>query len=306
MQLFNKNYNNDNSKAVPIAPGKLRDDRVLPETRVLSAFIVPFLLVAFVMLYFFPDNTDTLFAWTIKPSMTPLIMGAGYISGSYFFTRAIFARRWHTIHLGFLPITAFTIFLAIASFLHLDRFHQGHISFYAWMGLYIITPVLVPLVWWRNSRTDPGRLEPGDLYLPPVIRYLLGLAGLVQFLIALVLLISPDFMISVWPWKLTPLTAQVIGGWFALPSVVAMLMALDGRWSAIRITLHSQIIGLGLMLVGIIRAWGDFDKNNPMTWAFAGGIGLMFVALGVLDFYMEGLKHRAPAGLTNSTPPVYR
>src|SRR5438552_15922805 len=83
----------------------LKDDRMLPETRVLGAIIVPFLLVAFVMLYFFPGNTDTLFAWTIHPDMTPLIMGAGYISGSYFFGRVITAKRWHMVHLGFLPIT---------------------------------------------------------------------------------------------------------------------------------------------------------------------------------------------------------
>ncbi|NWJ46766.1 MAG: hypothetical protein HXX08_12880, partial [Chloroflexi bacterium] len=236
--------------------------------------------------------TDTLFAWTIKPAMTPLIMGAGYISGSYFFSRVFFAKRWHTIHLGFLPITAFTIFMAIASFLHLDRFHQGHISFFAWLGLYIITPFLVPLVWWRNSRTDPRQRGLGELMLPLVIRYILGLAGLIQFSIALVLLISPDFMISLWPWKLTQLTAQVIGGWFALPSVVAMLMALDGRWSAIRITLHSQLIGLGLMLVGVMRSWADFDQSNAMTWVFVVGISLMFVALLSLDFFMESGKSR--------------
>jgi hypothetical protein len=93
----------------------IRDDRILPETRWLSAFIVPFLFVAFVMLYIFPGHTDRLFAWTIRPDMTPLIMGAGYISGSYFFVHAFFARRWHTVHLGFLPITAFTIFMAIAT-----------------------------------------------------------------------------------------------------------------------------------------------------------------------------------------------
>ncbi len=305
MLPFNNINNKGSSVAVTNTTGQLKDDRILPETRVLSAFIVPFLLVAFVMLYFFPDNTDTLFAWTIKPSMTCLIMGAGYISGSYFFGRAFFARLWHTIHLGFLPITAFTIFMAIATFMHLDRFHQGHTSFYAWIGLYIITPILVPLAWWRNSRTDPGRSITGELYLPQVIRLILGLAGLIQFLIALVLLISPDFMISVWPWKLTALTAQVIGGWFALPSVVAMLMAFDARWSAIRIILHSQLIGLGLMLVGIVRAWDDFDKNNPMTWAFAGGIGLMFVTLVALDFYMQGLKHQQPAGQINSKPAVF-
>ena len=57
-------------------------DRILPETKIVSAFIVLILLAAFVLLYLWPDNTDTLFAWTIKPRMTPLVMGAGYIAGA--------------------------------------------------------------------------------------------------------------------------------------------------------------------------------------------------------------------------------
>src|SRR5438105_9620594 len=106
-----------------------QDDRILPETRALPAVIVPFLLVAFIMLYGFPGETKTLFAWEIHPDMTPLLMGAGYISGSYFFGRAFFAPRWHWIQLGFLPIAAFTLFMAIATYMHLDKFNQGHISF---------------------------------------------------------------------------------------------------------------------------------------------------------------------------------
>ena len=59
-----------------------RDDRVLPETRALGVFIVPFLLVAFPLLYLFPNDTGNWWAWEIRPSMTALIMGAGYIAGA--------------------------------------------------------------------------------------------------------------------------------------------------------------------------------------------------------------------------------
>src|SRR5512132_95959 len=48
--------------------------RVLPETRVLGVFIVPFLLVAFPLLYFFPNDTGNWWAWETRPSMTALIM----------------------------------------------------------------------------------------------------------------------------------------------------------------------------------------------------------------------------------------
>jgi hypothetical protein len=78
-------------------------------------FIVPFLLVAFPLLYLFPNDTGNWWAWEIRPSMTALIMGAGYIAGAYFFVRVARASRWHRVHLGFLPITAFTAFLGVAT-----------------------------------------------------------------------------------------------------------------------------------------------------------------------------------------------
>ena len=273
----------------------------MPETRWLSVVIIPFLLVAFVLLYIFPTHTDRTFAWTIHPRMTPLNMGAGYISGSYFFVRVFLAKRWHTVHLGFLPITAFTIFMAIAAFVHLDRFHHGDVSFYAWTGLYIVTPILVPLLWYRNSRYDRRAPEPGELLLSTNVRLILGIGGAIQFLIALFLLIFPNVMIDLWPWTLTPLTAQVIGGWFALPSVVAMLMAIDRRWSAIRITLQSQVIGLGLILVAVARAWNDLDQSDWLTWVFIGGIGAMFIGLLTLDLVMDA-RFRAGDGAEDLSP----
>jgi hypothetical protein len=260
-----------------------KDDRVLASTRVLGAFIVPFLLVAFAVLYFFPGDTAHWFAWPIKPDMTPLVMGAGYISGAYFFVRVVRARVWHEVHLGFLPITAFTTFMAIATFAHLDKFDKDHVAFWLWIGLYLVTPVLVPVAWWVNHRTDPGpaAAPPEDL-IDRRARIVLGVAGATQFLVALVLLLSPSTMIDIWPWTLTPLTAQVLGGWFALPGVVELMMAIDGRWSAIRITLHSQLIGITLILIGVARASGDFDGSNACTYLFVGGLAALLAGLTAL------------------------
>jgi hypothetical protein len=264
-----------------------RDDRVLGATRALAAAIVPFLLVAFALLYFSPSHTGEWFAWTIKPPMTPLIMGAGYVAGAYFFARVVVARRWHTVHLGFLPITAFTTFLGIATFAHLDRFDSGHVAFWIWLALYVLAPVLVPLTWWRNRATDPGRLEADDVRLARPARIALLAIGIVQTAVAIVLLVSPSTMIEVWPWMLTPLTAQVLGGWFALPGVVAVAMAVDARWSAIRITLQSQAIGLTLILLGAVRAWDEFDTSNVLSYVFVGGLAVLLASLSALTLAME-------------------
>ena len=272
----------------------MRDDRVFAETRLLGAVIVPFLVVAFALLYFFPDDTRHWFAWDVQPTITPLIMGAGYIAGAYFFVRVARETRWHRIHVGFLPVTAFTLFMAIGTFNHLDRFATEHVAFWIWVGLYVTTPVLVPLAWWRNRATDPGTPEPGEPALPGFVRPLLLVAGAGQSAIALVLLLMPSTMIEHWPWLLTPLTAQTLGGWFALPGVTALMMGLDGRWSAIRITLESQLIGLGLILLATFRAWEDVDTSNTIAPVFVAGIAGLFVSLLALELFMLGRERARP------------
>ena len=79
-------------------------------------------------MYFFPDDTRHWFAWDVQPTITPLIMGAGYIAGAYFFVRVALATRWHRIQVGFLPVTAFTLFMAIGTFNHLDPLRDPRTS----------------------------------------------------------------------------------------------------------------------------------------------------------------------------------
>ncbi len=61
------------------------DDRVYPLTRWVAGAVIPFLLLAFVILYFLPGSSGRFFAWDINPAMTAMFMGAGYLGGAYFF-----------------------------------------------------------------------------------------------------------------------------------------------------------------------------------------------------------------------------
>ncbi|MEP7193134.1 MAG: hypothetical protein ABI903_09740 [Actinomycetota bacterium] len=115
----------------------IRDDRVLAYTRGLSIFISPFLLVAFVLLYFFPGDTKQLFAWTIRPTMTPMVLASAYLGGAYFFLHVPRAPRWNPLKTGFLSVTLFATLLGIATIIHWDKFNHGHVAFWLWAGLYL-------------------------------------------------------------------------------------------------------------------------------------------------------------------------
>src|SRR6266576_5728548 len=97
------------------------EDRVLVSTRVVSAAIIPFLLLAFAVLVPWPTDTKRLFAWAIKPTMSAMVLGSVYLGGAYFFFRAARARRWHTVAGGFPPVATFAALMGIATILQWDR-----------------------------------------------------------------------------------------------------------------------------------------------------------------------------------------
>ena len=128
-------------------------------------------------------------------------------------------------------------------------------------------------------------------------------AGLVQFAVAVVLIASPSTMVDLWPWPIDELGAATLAAWFALPGVTAVMMGVDGRWSAIRITLESQLIGLALILLATARAWDQFDKSDAMTYAFAGGIALLLAGLAALWGSNVLRPHPAPVGPAGAAAP---
>jgi hypothetical protein len=270
------------------------DDRIFVETRVAAGLVILVLLLAFVALYIFPQNTDTDFAWTITPSTTAVLMGAGYIAGGYFFLRVLTEKKWHRVQAGFLPITAFTIFMLGATILHLGRFHAGAFQFYLWTVVYIVTPFLVPLLWWHNHASDPGTLEEGDLRFSSGVRWILALVGLVVAAGMLLFFVQPASLISIAPWKLTELTARVGAGWGMLTALTMVSIAHDGRWSGARILSESAAIGPALMLFAFPRISGDFDWANPASWAFVGGLAAALVFLVLVHLLLDRQRTIAP------------
>ena len=262
------------------------DDRILPETRFVAKLVVPFLLVAFVVLYLLPSRTEELFAWTIEPQMTPLVMGAGYVAGAFLLGRAARATRWHEVSIAFIAASVFVWVLATATVLGWARFNHDHPAFFIWAALYAITPFLLPALWIRNRATDPGTLGEDDVELPGPLRWTLALAGIAVLVLIALTVVAPEIAIEVWPWSLTPLTARVVSSFFAFLGVAWLVLGLDGRWSSGRIPVQSVILGTGLIAIGAVRARSDFD-GSISTWTYLLSLLLVLVTQTVMYLSME-------------------
>ncbi|MDQ6776772.1 MAG: hypothetical protein M3071_11285 [Actinomycetota bacterium] len=268
-------------------------DRVLRETRWASVIIVAVLLPALVILWGLPTETKTLWAWTIKPAMTPIFMGASYGAGAYFFMRLALSRRWHVASAGVLSAAIFAAFMLVVTLVHFNKFNHGHapflaaVAFYGWTSVYIVSPFAVAWLWLRNQRTDARRLEPGDQSVPPLVRYIARAVSAGAIALGIIFLLSPPTANDVWAWKLTPLTAGVIGSFMIQVGVGSLLLALDERWSSWRLLLETFLIATALMLVGAIREWSKLDHSNASTWIFVAGLAASALAILLLFRAME-------------------
>jgi hypothetical protein len=270
-----------------------RDDRVLTYTRALSVVIIPFLLAAFVILYLFPGDTKRLFAWTINPTMTAMVLASAYLGGSYFFVRVLHEPRWSTVKTGFVSVALFTSLLSVATIIHWDKFNHQHIAFWTWAGLYFTTPILVTGGWLANRRfaatagVNEGRLSSAG-------RWIVGLTGMLALVQGIVMFVAPSLVIEIWPWALTPLTCRVIGAIFCLGGA-GLVVLIDPRWTTLKLLLETEMLMIALMVVGAVRARREFATGRPLTWLLLGGFIAVLLGSAYLWHTMEIQPRRTPS-----------
>jgi hypothetical protein len=274
----------------------VRDDRLLAPTRWISIVIVPVLLAAFVILYVFPGQTRELWGWMICTEMSALTMGAGYMSGAYFFARVARAGEWHRVSVGFLAVTIFSTLLMITTVMHWGLFNHDHVSFWAWLVLYASTPLLIPVLWSKNQRTDPGTIAPGDA-MPRSLRVAVAVGGTAQLAFAAVMFAWPAVAAKVWPTELETATSRSLSAFVAFPAVTWLWFLFDQRWSSFRITQQTATIGLALIGVAAIRDADEF-LGGWQTPAYVASL-VLALALNVALYVALDLRARRAA----SNPP---
>ncbi|MCL4559472.1 MAG: hypothetical protein M1281_02515 [Chloroflexi bacterium] len=254
------------------------DDHILPETRWLAIWITTFFLAGFIALTIWPDESASMFAWDIHTRVAVLVLGAACGAGFYFFSRVYLARQWHVVGLGFLPAATFSILALAETFVEWDAFNYEHTWFVMWMVLFTVTPWIVPLVWIRNRSTDPRIPGIQEILLDRKTAQIFNLLGVLCLGAAALLYLIPGAVAEIWPWNLETVTARILGALFAGVGVMAMGIAHDRRWTAVRILLETTAVFLGLALLGVARAWRDLRPGEPLTWIF------IFGAISLLGF----------------------
>src|SRR5579859_737942 len=229
--------------------------------RRLTLVISGLALVVGPLLYVLPDNTDTLFAWTIQPPLTAAFLGGTYCTALAIEILAARQRIWALARVFFPGMLTFTLTMLIATLLHLNKFHFeapggiARFTAWAWLIIYILAPpVMAGLLYMQLRRPggDPPRRSP----LPPWFRGVLAVQAVIMVGLGAALFLAPDVTKGIWPWMLTPLTARAVGAWMLGLGAAVVQSYRENDWERIQLAMVGDVV-LGVLELGAVARFSN-------------------------------------------------
>ncbi len=235
-------------------------------------------------LYFLSEKTDIYFSWTINPPLTAAFLGAGYLAS--FLTEFLSAREkiWAHARIAVPGVLAFTILTSIVTLLHLDRFHFDSPVFitlagtWVWLAIYISVPIALGILWLLQARQpgiDPARRESLALW----IRSILILQASIMFFFGAAMLLIPETIIPLWPWKLSVLTSQAIGAWGVGIGIIALHAVWENDWTRL------SPMMMGYVVYGALQAINLLRYPDVLNWS---GASVSFYTIFIISILFTG------------------
>jgi hypothetical protein len=229
--------------------------------------------------YFIPDHVDQSIPWLVPP-LHARFLGAMYLSGVAFMVGGVMARHYAEVRVMVREIAIWTGMLFIVSLFYLGEFDYSKQQVWFWFGSYLIYPLIALWLMWRHRRLHE-RLDGSAL--PAWVRGYLLAQGAAITLLALALLFAPEFMVEVWPWKITRLLAHLYSAPFLAYGLSSLMISREQTWPEVRVVvIGTFVFALGVLLASMIHR-ELFSLSKLAAWIWFGSFLLATVILGVLS-----------------------
>jgi len=228
--------------------------------------------------YFVPERVDIAIPWLVPP-LHARFLGAMYLSGAVVMTRSIFARRWWEVRIVVPMIAIWTGMLFVVSLFYLNEFDFTLPRVWIWFAAYIAYPLIGIGLAWRYRREVAEAPGPA---VPDWIRRYLLIQGVATTGLALALLLLPGPMVSLWPWPITPLLAQIYSAPFLSYGLGSLMIARRRTLPEIRFGVTATGTFALLVLVASFRHAGLFSTSDLADWIWFGGFLIAAAMLGVI------------------------
>ena len=261
-------------------------EELRPELRLTLLGFAALALTAGGLLVIGAEDTDDWFSWTIQPPLTAAALGAFYWGALVLFVSGSRARGWLEVRPIAYPVLFIAVVLLVVTLIHLDKFHMDRLFGIFWLCAYIVAPLLLLYAIARQRAADPGPVGPS---LPPLLRALLAVEGIVMLGVGALMLLAPDSAADIWPWTLTPLTSRALGTFILAVALVALIVVRDDRFPVRGLPTALIVLGV-LQLLAVALHEEDLAGDD-----LACGIYIAFLALVVVTGTYGAIAERASA-----------
>lgn len=222
--------------------------------------------VAGPILFLIPTQTESYFAWTIKHPLTPVFMGANYLGGlGALWT--VRTNRWSVARVQMPGIFVFALTQLFATLLHIPIFNWSHPIAWAWLLVYVTSPIAALIVY-RDMERGYTPVQDGTP-VPNTFGPVLRVFAVINAIIGIGLILWPFFFtapnggstVPWWAWGLTPLTAQVAGGWYLAAATLHYTLSQQRLMDTTGPSLLGLMIVTGTQLLGAFIWRNSFDGS---------------------------------------------
>jgi hypothetical protein len=266
-----------------------------------------FLALFFVLWFFILPSQGIYFAWPVKPELTALFLGSGFLLRSYYGYHIWREKDWYKLRwlphgdyafLGVLFVTTWWhIYEMNWNLVGVDRYAPLRIfclvMAHVWTLAYTFEPVTVFLLAPRGKDKEaadapiPAELSEGPV-LPFTKKTLLAIFYLCTVIFAL-LFFDPKFADFRWPWELNAFDSRIMAAFPAGVGVWAVTMYFMKDWAEVKIgftgiVLFFSALFLMSIVTLLVSPWWVPGRHNIPTFPIGTGI---FAALLLYSYWKQ-------------------
>ena len=228
--------------------------------------------------FFVPERVDKAIPWLVPPLHARFI-GALYLSAVVLMGMSMLAKQFAEVRAPTFIAAVWTGLLLIISFFYLSEFDFSRGPVWFWFGAYILYPIIGFWLTWKYR--DIQNDSTGTRLSSWIQTYFL-IQGIIISGLALLLLLAPDFMLTVWPWKITRMLAQIYAGPFLAYGLGCLMLSRQRTWPEVRIVaLSFLVLSIGVIIASVIHR-SLFSVSNPSTWIWFASFLLITLFLGAM------------------------
>jgi len=255
--------------------------------KIFFAVICAAALLVAVLGLFNPAFLASIFTWLVLPPLHARFVGAIYLFGAVFMAGSLFAHHQAEVRWGVQLIGIWTGMLFLISLLNLDAFDFGLLPVQIWFASYILYPILAI---WMTVR-QPNLMQAASLPGPELARWAKGFLlaqGILAAALALTLFLAPGFMSALWPWKVTPLLAQMYAGPLLSYGLGSLWFSRQGQWLGVRAIVPAMLVfSATTVVVSFLHvslfSFGEFADLLWFGWFLFATVMLALIASRALQ-----------------------